>query len=113
MHVRRERKRLHGDRQRTYVSLAHNVWGMSKKGGKKQPRPVVFARLGAEEDLDVNVVRGMRSALDKLLLQLMARDGAKGSPQNNQTFWCAESGRRIDFSRHYSSRAIEIDQAGS
>jgi Transposase DDE domain len=77
MHVRRERMRLDGGRERTYVSLAHNVWGMGKKGSKKQSRPVVFARLGAEENLDIEVVQGMRSALDKLILQLMARDAAK------------------------------------
>lgn len=73
--------RLDGGRERTYVSLAHNVWGMGKKGSKKQSRPVVFARLGAEENLDIEVVQGMRSALDKLILQLMARDAAKaGTP---------------------------------
>ena len=77
MHVRRERKRLDGDRRRTYVSLAHNVWAMAKNGRKKQTRPVVFARLGVEEDLDVEVVKGMRSALDKLVLQMMERDAAK------------------------------------
>jgi hypothetical protein len=69
MHVRRDRKR-------TYVSLAHNVWGMGRNG-KKQARPVVFARLGAEENLQPELVRGMRNALDQLLEQLIARDAAK------------------------------------
>lgn len=76
MHVRRERKWLDGDRLRTYVSLAHNVWGMGRNG-KKQARPVVFARLGAEENLQPELVRGMRNALDQLLEQLIARDAAK------------------------------------
>jgi transposase len=81
MHVRRDRKRVDGDRPRTYVSLAHSVWSMGRNGKKKQSRPVVFARLGAEEDLQPELVRGMRSALDKLLEQLLAREAEKnGTP---------------------------------
>src|SRR5262249_9222118 len=67
---------LAGGRVRTYVSLAHNVWGMGR-GGKKGTRPVIFARLGAEEDLQPELVAGMRNALDKLLERLIARDAAK------------------------------------
>lgn len=85
MHVHRDRKGLHGDQKRTYVSLAHNVWVMGKNG-KKQARPTVFARLGAEENLQPELVQGMRSALDKLLEQLLARDAAKaGAPTPTRT----------------------------
>ena len=78
MHVRRDRKRLRGGEQRTYVSLAHNVWGMGRNG-RKQARPVVFAQLGAEENLQPELLVGMRSALDKLIEQLQARDAAKAA----------------------------------
>ena len=76
MHVRRDRKRLRSGEQRTYVSLAHNVWGMGRNG-RKLARPVVFAQLGAEENLDPELLVGMRGALDKLIEQLRARDAAK------------------------------------
>lgn len=79
MHIRRDRRQLAGARSRTYVSLAHNTWSMGKNG-RKQARPVVFAHLGAEDELDPGLVRGMRSALDRLIEQLEARDAAKKGP---------------------------------
>lgn len=78
MHIRRDRKLLDGDRPRTYVSLVHNVWSMGRNG-KKQSRPVVFARLGVEDNLDPELVRGMRNALDQLLDQLLARNAASSA----------------------------------
>src|SRR5687768_5306257 len=49
------------------------------RNGRKQARPVVFAQLGAEENLQPELLMGMRSALDKLIEQLQARDAAKAA----------------------------------
>ncbi|MAF09230.1 hypothetical protein CMK11_02165, partial [Candidatus Poribacteria bacterium] len=49
MHVRRDRKKLKDGRPRTYLSFAHNIWEPVSDGSKKRARPVIFARLGAEE----------------------------------------------------------------
>lgn len=76
MHVHRDRKILRKGEERTYISVVHNVWE-GPTSGKKRAKPVVFARLGPEESLDVNVVRGIQGALDKLLAQLLARDAAR------------------------------------
>jgi hypothetical protein len=35
------------------------------KNGRKQSRPVVFARFGTEENLQPELIRGMRNALDQ------------------------------------------------
>lgn len=67
MHVRRDRKKLKDGSARTYVSFAHNVWTSMAHGGKKRSRPIVFANLGAEEDLDIGVASAMRGALDRYI----------------------------------------------
>lgn len=74
MHVRSDRRTLADGSRRTYLSLAHNIWE-SGPMGKKRSRPVIFARLGAEEELDTQTVRGMRDALDRYLQKRLATEG--------------------------------------
>jgi len=83
MYVRRDRKQSRAGQERTYISLAHNVW--ETVGDKKRAKPIVFSRLGVEEELDMGTVCSMRSALDRYLLkrfgpealrQAQAADGA-------------------------------------
>lgn len=64
MYVRRDRKMRDG-KEVIYASLAHNIQEDSKRG--KRTKPVVFANLGNEEDLSLEVVAGMRSALDRYI----------------------------------------------
>lgn len=82
MHLHRDRKVLRSGESRTYLSVVHSVWEVGSAKGKRA-KPVVFARLGAEEQLDQGVVRGIKGVLDKLLEQLVERDGGMspgGSP---------------------------------
>jgi len=74
MFIRRDRKRLADGAERCYVSLAHSVW--EPVGDKKRSRPVIFARLGVEDDLDTTAVRGMRDALDRYLQKRIAEEAA-------------------------------------
>ena len=74
MHIRTDRKRLKDGTRRSYLSLAHNVW-VEGATGKKRAKPIVFAQLGAEEDLDVAAVQSMRDAFDRYLQKRLAREG--------------------------------------
>ncbi|TVQ93298.1 MAG: hypothetical protein EA397_04820 [Deltaproteobacteria bacterium] len=74
MHIRVDRKRLKDGTDRGYVSLAHNVW-VEGPMGKKWAKPVIFARLGVEEDLDVEMLRSARGAFDRYLQKRLAREG--------------------------------------
>lgn len=67
MHIRRDRKDR-GEKSKTYLSLAHNV--REKRGdGRSQAKPVIFANLGAEEDLDQTLVVGAVAALQRYIEQ--------------------------------------------
>lgn len=66
MFIRRDRKRSRTGEDRVYVSLAHNV-RERLPDGTSRPKPITFARLGREEDLDADIVIQMRDALDRYL----------------------------------------------
>lgn len=74
MHVRTDRKRLGDGTRRGYVSLAHNVW-VEGPTGRKRAKPIIFAQLGREEDLDLGTVSSMRDAIDRYLKRRMEREG--------------------------------------
>jgi len=76
VYIRRDRKKLNNGNKRTYISFAHNVWE-SVPGKDKRPRPIVFANLGAEEDLDMGLVKGMRDALDRYIKKRFGEDALK------------------------------------
>lgn len=65
MFIGKERKKLASGREHTYISLAHNVWQTVGEGDERKGRtkPVIMARLGALEDLDVQT---LTSAYPKL-----------------------------------------------
>lgn len=77
MYVRTDRQRLKDGTERRYLSLAHNVW-VEGPTGKKRAKPVIFARLGTEEDLDLDTVRSMRDAFDRYLQKRLAGDAGVG-----------------------------------
>ncbi len=66
MFIRRDRKSSRKGEQRVYISLAHNVRERLPDGSTR-PKPITFARLGREEDLDADLVIQMRDALDRYL----------------------------------------------
>jgi hypothetical protein len=117
MHIRRDPKRLRDGRLRTYLSLAHNVWE-SGPLGKKRARPVIFARLGALEDLELDTVRSMREAFDRFLQRQLAEEGLPPEPAPEQgarveaveraadTVASAAPALRILASRAYGMRAL-------
>jgi hypothetical protein len=78
VYIRSDPKRLAEGQTRRYLSLAHNVWESVGEGkdGKKRTRPVVFARLGAEDQLDVATVRSMRDAFDRYLQRRLKAEAA-------------------------------------
>ena len=72
MFIRSDREKLADGTRRTYLSIAHNVLEEGPSG-RKRAKPVVFARLGAEEDLDLNTVASMSAAFDRYLKKRLAR----------------------------------------
>lgn len=66
MFIRREKKKRGSD-EVIHVALAHNVREPDVKRGGTRPNPVVLARLGKEEDLDVNRVKSASDAFDRYL----------------------------------------------
>ena len=119
MYVRRDRKRLADGSRRTYLSLAHNVWEPVGDSGKKRARPIVFAHLGVEEDVDLGAARGMRDALDRYIRRRMAEEAASASVEDAEKADPAEAVRsaaerlrprlrplRILTSREYGLRVI-------
>lgn len=65
VYVRRDRKRGRS-RDATYVSIAHNV--REDRGvKKKQPKPIVFAKLGREDDVDKDIADAAAAAMDVYL----------------------------------------------
>ncbi len=72
MYIRSDRKKLKDGTDRTYLSLAHNV---TEEGptGRKRTKPIVFANLGAEQDLDVDMVASARDAFDRYLKKRLER----------------------------------------
>lgn len=109
MHIRSDRRTLASGDQRTYLSLAHNIWEAGPMG-KKRSRPVIFARLGIEEDLDTTQVRGMRDALDRYLQRrLGAEDAADGGEVVEDVaakVRVKEAELRMLASRAYGLRAV-------
>jgi transposase len=65
MYIRRDKKSRKG-RDLTYLSIAHNVWE-SDGEGEGRTRPVVFAPLGLEEDVDLEVAEAVSAALERYL----------------------------------------------
>jgi hypothetical protein len=80
MYIRRDKQKLKRGSHRTYLSLAHNVW-VEGPMGKKRAKPVVFANLGAEEELDVETVRSMRDAFDRYLARRLREAGLPGEEE--------------------------------
>ena len=82
MYVRRERKPKSDGQERTYISLAHNVWE-AVGDGKKRTKPVIFSRLGVEQNLDMPTVRGMRDALDRYLIKRFGEEAVRKADQED------------------------------
>jgi len=62
MYIRRDKKHRK-DREVTYLSIAHNVWE-SDGDAEGRTKPVVFASLGQEEDVDPEVAEALSAAMD-------------------------------------------------
>lgn len=107
MFIRRERKVLAGGVQRTYLALAHNV-RETLSDGSSRTKPIVYARLGPEDELEEGMVLGMRDALDRYLEQRFGRK----PPTREQSESLAKEVRakapalRILASRAYGMRVI-------
>jgi hypothetical protein len=65
MYLRKNRVRC-GDKKRTYLSVAHNVW-WPRKDGKGQSRPVVILNLGEQSGVDVELAQDLVRALERNL----------------------------------------------
>jgi len=79
MFIRRDSRKLADDTVVTYLSIAHNVW-QEGKTGKKGPKPVIMARLGREDQLDLGQVRGIRDAFDRYLQRRLREAGLPEEP---------------------------------
>lgn len=78
MYIRADKRKKRDGTSVCYLTLAHNVReSCVGTDGKKKTRskPVIFARLGLEEDLDEGMVRSARDAFDRYLQK---RFGDKG-----------------------------------
>ena len=75
MFIRVDRKRLRDGTERSYLCLAHNVWEEGPVGKPSRAKPIIFAKLGAEEDLDLDMVRSARDAFDRYLRRRLEREG--------------------------------------
>lgn len=74
MYIRRDRK-LRDGKEIVYASLAHNVIEDSKRG--RRAKPVVFANLGNEGDLSIEVATGIIRAMERYIEK---RWGTKPDP---------------------------------
>jgi hypothetical protein len=72
MFIRSDRKKLADGTPRTYISIAHNVLEETPSG-RKRAKPVIFATLGIEEELDLDVVASMSAAFERYLKKRLAR----------------------------------------
>lgn len=73
MYIRKDTRRTAGSGDRVYLSLAHNVRERLSDGTTRS-KPVTFARLGREEDLDKEMVEQMRNAFDRYLQKRFGKD---------------------------------------
>jgi hypothetical protein len=107
MFIRRNRKRLASGDHRTYVSLAHNV-REKLPDGRSRPKPIIFARLGREDDLDANTVVQMRDALDRYLRQRFGDEVADANALEDAAADVAPRvpGMRVLASKAYGMRAV-------
>lgn len=79
MYIRRDTRARRDGTQVCHVSLAHNVREeVVGKDGKRTTRskPVIFAKLGIETDLDEAIVRGARDAFDRYLRKRFGDEAA-------------------------------------
>lgn len=83
MFIRRDRKSSRKGEQRVYISLAHNVRERLPDGSTR-PKPITFARLGREEDLDADLVIQMRDALDRYLRKRFGDVTAQPTPSGGR-----------------------------
>jgi len=79
MHIRSDRQKLADGTTRTYLSLAHSIW-VEGPMGKKRAEPVIFARLGIEEELDLDMVKSARDAFDRYLQRRLRKAGLPEDP---------------------------------
>lgn len=108
MYVRSDPQRLKDGTVRRYISLAHNVW-VEGPTGKKRTKPVIFARLGVEEELDEQMVKSARDALDRYLQKRFGRMEAQRAEVAEQA--AAQTAEvvpalRVLSSREYGLRVI-------
>lgn len=75
MFIRRDRQTLKDGQAVTYISLAHNVRERDASG-KSRPKPIIFARLGREDDVDIETAGHIRDAFDRYLRKRLREQGA-------------------------------------
>lgn len=106
MYLRRNKVR---DRNgnRSYLSIAHNVWWSDARSGYAQSRPVVLANLGAEEGIDLDFAREVVAAIERCApLHLDRRGDAR-----EETLRIAGEIRAIEpFLRVLASRRLGLTE---
>jgi hypothetical protein len=107
MFIRRETKTLSGNRTQTYLVIAHSV-REKVKDGSSRTKPVVFARLGREDELDEAAVRGMVGALERYYRKRFGTSDADPAAvaEVAQDVRAREPQLRILASRAYGMRVI-------
>lgn len=87
MYIRSDRKTRADGTTCCYLSLAHNVWEPvgDDDNGKKRARPVIFARLGVEDQLDLGTIQSMRDAFDRYLQKRLARERPEAADEAAST----------------------------
>jgi len=75
MFIRRDRQTLKGGDSVVYLSLAHNIRERDANG-KSRPKPIVFARLGREDDVDIETAGQIRDAFDRYLRKRLRESGS-------------------------------------
>lgn len=107
MFLRRETKVLSGSNPVTYAVIAHNV-REKLPDGSSRTKPVVFARLGREDELDEAAVRGMVGALERYYRQRFGDGNAEPEAvvQAATTMRAREPQLRILASRAFGMRVI-------
>ncbi len=75
MFIRRDPQILKSGETVTYLSLAHNVRERDANG-KSRPKPIVFVRLGREDEVDIETAGQIRDAFDRYLRKRVKEQGA-------------------------------------
>ena len=91
MYLRKNKVKV-GEKRRTYLSVAHNVWWTGRNSKGPQSRPVVLASFGAEEKIDVTLAEELVAIIENV----SPRYGLRRGGGKEATMRLAREIRRIE-----------------